>query len=57
MDQLSHYILRLSYCGKPDLRKWFLAQECELFRLRFLSLLESTEDRVSLQGQGKVVHD
>ena len=26
MDQLSHYILRLSYCGKPELRKWFLAQ-------------------------------
>ncbi len=47
IDQLSHYILRLSYCSKPELRKWFLNQECELFRLRFVSLLSLSKDRVS----------
>ncbi len=47
MDQLSHYILRLAYCSKPELRKWLLAQESELFKHRFAYLLETSEDRVS----------
>ncbi len=41
IDKLSHHILRLAYCGKPELRKWFLSMECELFKLRFENLLES----------------
>ncbi|GFR49921.1 hypothetical protein Agub_g11940, partial [Astrephomene gubernaculifera] len=34
-DLISHYVLRLAYCRTADLRKWFLAQECEMFRLKF----------------------
>ncbi|EFJ45195.1 hypothetical protein VOLCADRAFT_64063 [Volvox carteri f. nagariensis] len=34
-DLISHFVLRLAYCRTAELRKWFLAQECELFRLKF----------------------
>ncbi|KXZ49386.1 hypothetical protein GPECTOR_21g612 [Gonium pectorale] len=34
-DLISHYVLRLAYCRTPELRKWFLAAEAELFRLKF----------------------
>ncbi|KAG2443115.1 hypothetical protein HYH02_009528 [Chlamydomonas schloesseri] len=34
-DNISHYVLRLAYCRTAELRKWFLAQECEMFRLKF----------------------
>ncbi|GIL80523.1 hypothetical protein Vretimale_16045 [Volvox reticuliferus] len=34
-DLISHYVLRLAYCRTAELRKWFLAQECEMFRLKF----------------------
>lgn len=37
-DHLSHFILRLAYCRSDELRRWFVARELDLFKLRFMSL-------------------
>lgn len=38
IDEVSHFILRLSYCQSEELRRWFLAQETYLFQHRLKGL-------------------
>ncbi|KAJ6219999.1 hypothetical protein RDWZM_005811 [Blomia tropicalis] len=35
-DHISHFLLRIFYCQTPELRKWFIARETDLFRYRVL---------------------
>lgn len=34
-DHASHFILRLAFCSSADRIRWFVNQECCLFRIRF----------------------
>jgi DNA primase large subunit len=34
-DQAAHFILRLAFCSTADSIRWFVTQECLLFRIRF----------------------
>ncbi len=44
-DRVSHHVLRLAYCRTEDLRRWFLAQECELFKHKFTEQLSDVKVR------------
>uniref|UniRef100_A0A914XBG7 DNA primase large subunit n=1 Tax=Plectus sambesii TaxID=2011161 RepID=A0A914XBG7_9BILA len=44
-DHIGHFILRLAFCRSPELSKWFMAQEMELFRYRFAIESKSSIDR------------
>ncbi|KAJ8600125.1 hypothetical protein CTAYLR_003452 [Chrysophaeum taylorii] len=37
-DEISHFTLRLAHSRTEELRRWFLTQECALFRLRLEEL-------------------
>jgi DNA primase large subunit len=50
-DLASHFILRLAYCRTEDLRRWFLAQECHLFKFR-LDRLEPQQRKDFMASNG-----
>lgn len=54
-DQVSHFVLRLAYCRTEELRRWFLAQESELFKARFSD--ERTASRVAFMTQAGLEYD
>lgn len=37
-DHIAHFILRLAYCRNEELRRWFVARELELFKMRFINM-------------------
>lgn len=50
-DCIAHFALRLAYCRSEELRRWFIARELELFRLRFSKLKkEETETFLKCEG-------
>jgi len=44
-DQISHFVLRMAYCQTEELRRWFLTNECILFKIRFETSKSSDVDQ------------
>lgn len=52
---MSHFILRLAYCRSEDLRRWYLTQECALFKHR-LDML-SDDERAQFMHENGLQYD
>ncbi len=50
-DVVGHFILRLAYCKTEDLRRWFITQECSLFKNR-LDLMTDEERQMFMAQNG-----
>jgi len=50
-DRVSHFILRLAYSRSEELRRWFLTQECALFKYR-LGTLQGAQLAGFLEANG-----
>ena len=55
-DVASHFILRLAYCRTEDLRRWFITQECQLFKRR-LDRLENNRDRKEFMEKNGLTYE
>jgi DNA primase large subunit len=51
-DYISHFLLRLAFCRTEELRRWFISQETDLFRFRYIE--ESKEVQANFLLENKM---
>ena len=51
-DYISHFLLRLAFCRTEELRRWFISQETDLFRFRYIE--ESKEIQANFLQENKM---